>query len=175
MEPKTRRNLLLGAFLGVSLLIPSLILYRMAPRAPRGQQALVYFEPGMLPILKEDFNSAADRIRVIVFLSPADSKASDAAGVLQAALSARPALAAKVFLIWQPLSGADHRPPPNSLLALVTDPRVAQFADSQRVLSQLLKPGADAMVFPAGVRWDADPPVAASQCAVRDLASRLPR
>ena len=49
MEPKTRRNLLLGAFLGVSLLIPSLILYRMAPRAPRGQQALVYFEPACCP------------------------------------------------------------------------------------------------------------------------------
>lgn len=161
------------AFLALSVVIPMVIVYRMAPRTPRGQQSLVYFEAEMMPILREDFNRAASQTRVFVFLSPTDPQAAGAAQGVESALQAKPGSAVKVFLIWQPLSAADRRGPPNPLLSLVRDSRVAQFFDIERVLAGQLKPSAAVLVFDAGAKWENAPPSPSWSGPVSGLGQHL--
>src|SRR4051812_5871045 len=82
------------------------------------------------------------------------------------------------FVIWEHVgetgaAPAATLPPPSSVLASATDPRVAQLWDPQDLVSAALKqswPSADfhltsngvvwdtALVFPAGARWTDQPP-----------------
>lgn len=173
MAPGTRRLLMIG-FLAVSALIPMTIVYRMAPRAPSGQPALVYFEAGMIPIFRDDFNRSAAGPRVIIFLSPTDPTALASARSLEKALAEGADSLLKVFLVWHPQSSADRRAPPNSLLSVVDDPRVAQFFDVERLLWRELKPAAPASLFPAGTMWETSPPAPAWSGPIAELALHLP-
>lgn len=58
------------------------------------------------------------------------------ASALQAALSRVPDPEMRAFLVWMPVVASDMGgPPPDSVLAIVSDPRVAQFWDPARRLS----------------------------------------
>lgn len=82
-----------------------------------------------------------------------------------------------MFLVWEPVILSDVAPPTSRALASISDPRVSQYWDHDRVLSQVLldaarRPGsshaaeADGVdvvwdfvaLYPAGERWEEDLP-----------------
>lgn len=102
------------------------------------------------------------------------------ASAVQRILEARPELAVRVFVVWEPVIATDVAPPTTSTLRRIHDCRAAQFWDHDRVLSKVIVRSVlaapdrygladevyeDSIVwdtvalFPPGLRWEADFPV----------------
>ena len=60
------------------------------------------------------------------------------ASALQQVLLEHPKAKLKVLVVWEPVLGLDIAPPSSSNLARLSDPRVEQFWDGGRLLSQRL-------------------------------------
>jgi len=102
------------------------------------------------------------------------------ASAVQEILTARPELAVRVFVVWEPVIPTDVAPPTSKTLARIHDRRARQYWDRDRALSAdvvrsiLAAPDryglrdqvdADTIVwdtvavFPAGARWENEFPV----------------
>jgi hypothetical protein len=101
----------------------------------------------------------------------------------------------RVFVVWEPVIVSDVAPPINRVLSRIPDPRVTQYYDKARLLSNLLVKTAreqkdfllhgeeldrDTIIwdcvfaFPPGGRWEKDPPRPSfSGCTVVEAADAL--
>jgi len=170
--------------LAVVLLVAAgaVLYHRYAPRrVPEGQASLGYLGPARLDDLREAFNDASDRKRLLLLLSPTCSVCLRGASAVQDILrSASDPLA--VFVVWEPVIRTDLAPPTNGTLSRISDSRARQYWDNDLSLSSYLvsvaranpswvRPGDRervidegvivwdvALVFPAGPVWDSSLP-----------------
>lgn len=74
----------------------------------------------------------------------------------------------RVFVVWEPILGSDREGPTADTSALIPDRRVRQFWDPKRTLAwpfaralglPPLTPAWDVyLIYPRGVKWEAEPP-----------------
>lgn len=116
--------------------------------------------------LRQGFNAAADRVRVVALVSPTCGACLRGTSDMQDQVFAKISgdrLAG--FVVWVPKQGGQDDDVPEAT-HLVSDSRVTHFWDGQAVLvhgfDNVLKLGTDAwdiyLAYPAGVLWDGPTP-----------------
>jgi hypothetical protein len=100
--------------------------------------------------LREPFNQAAKKIRIVAFLSPTCPRCLANAGQLQReVMEKNPQKEIAVFIVWLKVLDTDNEDAVVAAMKRVPDPRAHHYWDPQRVLNaQLL----DAIMFDVNVR-----------------------
>lgn len=132
-------------------LIPLLSLALLAvPGTPRSAAPATQTAQPFQPLkdrltLREPFNLAGEKTRIIAFLSPSCQRCLKNAGEIQREVLAKnPDAPLAVFIVWLKVLQADNELAVVSATATLPDPRVKHYWDPERVLNaQLL----DAITF----------------------------
>jgi hypothetical protein len=138
-------------------------------QTPPGQPPLANLTPQSLEQVKQEFNSSADRERVLLLLSPTCPVCVKGSSVVNDILRRHPGSKIRVLAIWEPILPTDWNRPTSAVLRGLSDQRAIQWWDKQHVIAGLLKASAGGenpgcckrnqtlwdviAVYPPGVRW----------------------
>ncbi len=101
--------------------------------------------------LREPFNQAADKVRIVAFLSPSCPRCLKNAGELQReVLEKNPARDLAVFLVWLKILDGDNEATVVTAKRRVSDPRAQHYWDPGRLLNAQL---IDAIAFDINLRF----------------------
>lgn len=90
-----------------------------------------------LPSVRDTFNAAIDRPRLIVFFSSACASCDTGSAALQAMLETLPT-PVSVFAVWEPIAAVDA-PPTSHMLGNLKAPHVHQLWDPAHVISDEMR------------------------------------
>lgn len=143
---------------GVILLFLARLWLATAGSPPAGQPPLV--ELRNLDGLKAEFNREVGKMRVILSLAPSCPYCLKGATEIARILATRGGDQLVVFNVWQPILPTDWGRPGTSVLHRLTDARVRQFWDRDRLVARLLEQSSSgrelqpSCCFQRGVWWD---------------------
>lgn len=129
-------------------------------------ERLLELEPDLAP-LRDSFNAAVDRVRLVALLSPSCPTCElGATAVRESVLAAYPTAKLRVMIVWIDVSTDDDRARAALSVGTFADPRVRHFHDplqrAGRVFAEGLLPTGFAwdtyLLYPPGVLWDDLPP-----------------
>jgi hypothetical protein len=142
--------------------------------------------------LRAHFNRNAERIRVLMLVAPSCSVCLKGARVIERILGEHETRPIDVFVVWQPMLATDWGRPSTGSLGRLSDARVRQFWDAERIVATALKASFPAReetlgccvtdgvwwdliaVFPAGARWhDRFPDPLLLEGTLEDAADRF--
>lgn len=129
-------------------------------------------KPAALPpyradALRNEFNQASDRVRIIALLSPTCGCCQHGQRVVQSVFTEFPSdQRLRGFVVWLPMLPADDEDAAKNQAAAFIDPRVIQLWDGTRdsgtMMSKLLQLKGTAwdvyLLYAPGVRWTGDLP-----------------
>jgi hypothetical protein len=152
---KTRYLTLVGL---VVLLFVARAWLATAGATPDGQPLLVELRD--LEILKADFNREVATMRVIISLSPSCPYCLKGASEIERILAKSREHQLVVFNVWQPILPTDWGKPGTSALHRLSDVRVWQFWDADRLVARAIERSSSgrelqpSCCFLRGVWWD---------------------
>jgi hypothetical protein len=152
---KTRYLTLAGS---VILLFLARMWLATAGSPPAGQPPLV--ELRNLDGLKAEFNREVGKMRVILSLAPSCPYCLKGSTEIARILAARREHQLVVFNVWQPILPTDWARPGTSVLHRLTDARVRQFWDADRLVARAVEQSSSSRelqpscCFQHGIWWD---------------------
>lgn len=121
----------------VSIVAAALIVLlgiRLWPRqTPQGQPPLVRLSS--IEPIRQAFNAATDRTRVVALLSPTCGTCIAGATELGRRLATRSTVPVTTLVVWMPVILTDIAAPTSARLALIADARAQQFWDPDHLVS----------------------------------------
>jgi hypothetical protein len=124
---------------------------------PEGQSPLVAVDANDLNRLQNDFNLAADRVRILLIVSPTRPESLEAASTLQGLLTEFDQSAILAQIVWEPQVESDWAPPATEVMARIWDLRAKQYWDKRRLVSGQISPK-QLRIFTRGAAWRGELP-----------------